>query len=324
MKKLIPSLLFVLMTSLFTHAQETSEMDEAGLHQTRMSLKHSFDTLYKRNKDPEASENQNLKILDSSFSVPVYQTENFSTSIFGKLQEFHFASLPPNTLTTANDFYDQQYGIKLSYKEDQDKTWHLNTAYGSASDKTFESGDVSTFSMTLVRKETLTPTSSLALFLNYSNNRPILNKTPLPGFAYAFSNEERTQGWLLGFPFCLYWARPADRVSTSVFFLLPSAFRANIGYMFSPPFQVNLKLQYGQEVFIPTNRPDKEVRLFYETKKFALGLKTILGIQKFFELELAKVIDRSMFQGKSSFNLTSDRLSLADEWQLTGAFQFAL
>lgn len=317
---LFPVVLFLYSISF---AQEMFDNDEAGLHKARLSLKHSFDTFYQENKNPQASEDQSLKTLDAFLSVPVYQTDNFSTSIFAKSQEFHFANIPVNPLTTSTDFYDQQFGFKMSYKEDQDHSWHVSTAYGSASDKTFESGDVSTLSMTLVRKKIVSPMSSWNFFLNYSNNRHFLNNIPLPGLAYSFASNDRRQGWVLGFPFCLYWARPTEKVSTSLFILFPSSLRASVGYMFSPPWQANFKIQYGQDVFIPANRPDKDVRFFYETKKASVGLKTFINKDNVFELDFGRSFNRSMFNGKSSINLTSDRVDLADEWQLTASLQAA-
>lgn len=305
-------------------AQDMPENDEAGLHKTRFSFKHSFDTLYSRNKDPEKSEDQSLKTYDAYLSVPIYQNDKMSASIFGKTQELHFASLPANTLTTSDDFYDLQYGLRMSYKENDEKAWHLNSAYGSASNKPFESGDVSTLSVTLMRKQTLDLNNSWTFFLNYSNNRTFLNGIPLPGAAYNHVGDDLKHGWVLGFPFSLYWARPVEKVSTSFFILFPSTLRAQIGYMFQPRWQSNLKLQTGQDVFILANRQEKDVRFFYETKKLAVGLKRFLTLQNFFELELAKNFGRSIFNGKSSLNLTSDRVDLADEWQLTASLQTAL
>lgn len=309
--------------SSLSWSQEMLESEVPGSHKARLALKYGVDVFYKANENPEASENQSLKNLDAFLSVPVYQNEKFSASVFGKSQEFHFKDLPTNPITTSDDFYDQQYGARFSYLEDQEHTWNLSAAYGSASDKTFESGDVSTLSVTLMRKHTLSPTSSWTFFLNYSNNRPILNNIPLPGFAYAFAADDHSQGWVLGLPFCLYWARPTEKISTSIFVLFPSAVRASLGVMLRPPLQANFKFQYGQDVFIPANRPDKDVRFFYETKKISAGLKAFLDRQNAIELDFGRAFGRSMFNGKSSINLTSTRVDLEDEWQLTASLQTA-
>lgn len=316
-------LLLLLMLSNAAFSQDMSESDDPGLHKTRMAFKQGFDTLYKQNNTPEKSEDQSAKTYDLFLSVPIYQNEKFSTSVFAKTQELHLASLPINTVVSANDFYDQQIGFKMSYLEDADDTWHLNSSYGSASDKPFENADVSALTLTLIRKHTINPTSSWSLFFNYSNNRSFLNHVPLPGVAYAFTNENRTQGWILGFPFSLWWARPAEKISTSIFFLLPATVRMSLGYMLRPPFQANLKFQFGQEMYSLAQRREKNIRFYYETKKIAAGVKTHLGPQTFFEIELGKVFSRSIYDGKSPLNLTSDRVPLEDEWQLMASAQVA-
>lgn len=316
-------LLVLLMLSNTAFSQELSENDDPGLHKSRFAFKQGFDTLYKRNDNPEKSEDQAAKTYDLFLSIPLYQNEKFSTSVFAKTQEVHLNSLPANSIVSGNDFYDQQFGFKFSYLEDADNTWHLNSSYGSASDKPFESSDVSALSVTLIRKHTVDPTSSWTLFFNYSNNRSFLNHVPLPGFAYAFTNDNRTQGWVLGFPFSLWWARPAEKVSTTVFFLLPATVKFTLGYMLKPPYQANLKLQLGQEMYNLVNRREKDIRFFYETKKLSVGLKTLLGPQTFFEVDLGKIFSRSIYDGRSPLNLTSDRVLLEDEWQLMVSAQAA-
>ncbi len=299
------------------------ENDDPGLHKTRFSFRHGFDTLYQRNDNPDKSEDQSSKTYDLYLSIPIYQKEKFSTSIFAKTQELHISSLPTNPIVSGNDFYDQQYGFKMSYLEDSDNTWHMNTSYSSASDKPFINTDVSALAITLIRKHTIDPVSSWSLFLNYSNNRSFLNHVPLPGIAYSFTNTTRTQGWVLGFPFSLWWARPTEKISTSIFVLLPATAKFTIGYMFKPPFQMNLKLQLGQETYSLVDRRENEIRFYYETKKISAGLKTLMGTQTFLEVELGKIFSRSIYDGKSPINLTSDRVQLEDEWQMLATIQAA-
>jgi hypothetical protein len=316
-------LLLLLLLSKAAFSQEMSEYDDPGLHKSRFAFKHGFDTFYKRNDNPERSEDQAAKTYDLFLSLPIYQNEKFSTSVFAKTQELHLASLPANSIFTGNDFYDQQYGLKMSYLEDADDTWHLNTSYGSASDKPFANNEVSALNLTLVHKHTIDPTNSWTWFLNYSNNRSFLNHIPLPGFAYSFTNNYRTQGWVLGFPFSLWWARTGEKVSTTVFFLLPATIKLTLGYMFRPPFQANLKLQLGQDMYSLVDRREKDIRFYYENKKISASLKTLLAPQTFFEIELGKVFSRAIYDGRSPLNLTSDRLQLEDEWQLMVSGQAA-
>lgn len=299
-------------------AQLAPDFGSPGKHKGRIAFKLAGDAF--RESDESYVSEQN----EVFFYLPLYQNENSTYAATAKSYNLSFNNLVSSSdFVPVNDLHSVQYGFAWA-KEDADKnTWGLSGNYGSASDKPFDSADVSAFDLTLTRKISKTPTSSWIYFLNYSNNRSFLNNIPLPGFAYTFIEEDKTSGGVIGLPFVTYWLRPTEKLSMSVFYLIPARLNLQVGYMISRPFQLNAKLEHGQQTFFRAGRADKKEQIYYETSKAALSVKTFLGKDTFFDLEYARIFNRSLYDGTSVFDETSERLRMPNEWQVTLSGQVA-
>ncbi len=299
-------------------AQLGPDFGAPGKHKGRISFKLAGDAFHESDESYVSDQNEVF------FYLPLYQNENSTYAATAKSYNLSFNNLVSSSdFVPVNDLHSVQYGFAWA-KEDSDKnTWGLSGNYGSASDKPFDSADVSAFDLTLTRKISKTPTSSWIYFLNYSNNRTILNNIPLPGFAYTFVEEDKTSGGVIGLPFVTYWLRPTEKLSMSVFYLIPAKLNLQAGYMISGPFQLNVKLEHGQQTFFRAGRADKKEQIYYETSKAALSVKTFLGKDTFFDLEYARIFNRSLYNGTSAFEETSERLRMPNEWQVTASAQVA-
>lgn len=301
-----------------TFAQLAPDFGAPGKHKGRISFKLAGDAFHESDESYVSDQNEVF------FYLPVYQNENSTYAATAKSYNLSFSNLVSSSdFVPVNDLHSVQYGFAWA-KEDTDKnTWGLAGNYGSASDKPFDSADVSSFDLTLTRKISKTATSSWIYFLNYSNNRTFLNNIPLPGFAYTFMEEDKTSGGVIGLPFVSYWWRPTDRVFASVLYLIPARLNLQAGYMLWGPFQANAKLEHGQQTFFRSGRAEKKEQIYYETSRAALSLKTFLGKDTFFDLEYARIFNRSLYDGTSAFEATSDRLRMPNEWQVTLSGQVA-
>ncbi|MBX3018159.1 MAG: hypothetical protein KF767_09745 [Bdellovibrionaceae bacterium] len=271
------------------------------------------------------TEDPALRIDEGFLYVPFYQTEGLTLALGGKSRRLDFKDVPTGQAFPApSSLEDREFSLHASYRQDENAVWGLNTNYGSASDRPFDGGDVSVFGVTLSHRSKTSETTQWIWFLNYSNNRVILNNVPLPGFAATFHNEEKTRGGMWGFPFVMLWARPTPKTFASAFLLFPAAARVQAGYLFWGPLQVNAKLEYGQQVYMIANRPRREDRLFVEGARGLLTLKAYLGAQTFFEVEAGRAFGRSLFQGRSSFERDSGNLDLPDENVIAASLQLSL
>lgn len=316
----------VLSFSLNSTAQDFSAdfMSSPGKYKNKINLKQSYDFLFQSNGDSEESKKNASKQFDGSLSIPVYQLDKTTLALTAKAQALNFNDVTNTTnVKTVYNLYDYQYGITWATEEENKNTWSAQLSYGSASDKPFDSSDVSTFGATLTRKSVIDENSSWLFLLNYSNNRSFLNGIPLPGVAYSFTNAEKTNGGVLGIPFISYWYRPDQKIFASVFYLFPITLKAQAGYLFFGFVQGNLKFESSQQAYLLTNRANLDQRFFYDTKKIATSAKMFFGPFRNFEIELARVFDRTIYEGKSSFSIESDHLSLPAEWQISLSTQLA-
>lgn len=262
---------------------------------------------------------------DAQLFIPVYQNSNNTYALTGKAHHLKVdGSVNTSNFKAVDNLYSYQYGFGWSYEVADKSTWSISATYGSTSDRPFEGSNVSALEGTLIRKTMLSENESLSFFMNYSNNRTVLNNIPLPGLAYTFSNDAKTEGGSIGIPFVSYWLRPTEKTFLSAFMLFPAFVQAQAGYMVWGPLQANLKYEYGQQSYLRSDRSEKKEQIFHEASKAIAGLKGFLGPGTFLELELAHVFSRSLYDGKSVFEITSDRMVLPNEWQFSAALQVSL
>lgn len=310
------SVMFVMSFQTVAFAQLAADFGAPGKHKGRISFKLAGDAFHESDESYVSDQNEVF------FYLPFYQNENSTYAATAKSYNLSFGNLVSSSdFVPVNDLHSVQYGFVWAHEGEDKNTWGVSGNYGSASDKPFDSADVSSFDLTLTRKISKTATSSWIYFLNYSNNRTILNNIPLPGFAYTFMEEDKTSGGVIGLPFVSYWWRPTQRVFISALYFVPAKLNLQAGYMLWGPFQLNARLEHGQQTFFRAGRSDKKEQIYYETSKAAVSIKTFLGKDTFFDLEYARIFNRSLYDGTSAFKATSERLRMPNEWQVAASGQ---
>lgn len=297
------------------------EQGQPGKQNYVFALKSAEDLSH---SDDAKSRGQSTKLIEGSAFLPVIQTED---STYGLTARAHKLALR-GIKSTANiivpeNLYEAQYGVRWAYQDADANAWGAGASVGTASDKPFEGSDVTIVNALVTRKIKADENSSWIYLLAYSNNRSFLNNIPLPGFAYLFMEPNKSSGGAVGVPFFSYWWRPTPKFSASTFYIFPSVVRAQAGYMLWGPLQGNLKFEQAQQTYLRSGRADRNERLFLDSKKAAVSLKSFFGRQTHVELELAKVFDRSLFNGKDVFKLSSDRFELPDDLQVSLAAQLS-
>lgn len=317
MLKVFPAL--ILFFSLQALSQEfmSDFFAPPGKKKTTLFGKYS-NALIQSESDDRYEEN------DYKASVPVYQDENTAYMLVGSYSELRLSKHNQNGNTAVPEkLSDQKYGFSWVFQDEERNSWSGNLTYGSASDQAFAGSDVSTFSGTLSRKVNKSRTSSYIYFLNFSNNRGFLDNVPLPGFAYLFFEPDFSSGGAIGLPFFFYFWKPTPKISTNVFFLVPSLFKSTIGYSFTEKNEAQLKLEYAQQVFMQHERAERRQRMFYDTFKVVTGIKHSIDRTSFLEGSIARVVNRRFFYGRNVFDVSGDAVELPEEWQFSVAAQYA-
>lgn len=225
-----------------------------------------------------------------SLNGPVYKTdtEAFGVSVAGS----QFSVKPSQA--NFSELYDIQFGVSYTKALDEKRMWSMALRYGSASDKPFATNDVTTLGATAFYSYPSDETSRWLLLVDYSNNRPILNGIPLPGFAYFYTPSKNFRG-VFGAPFVSINWNFAEEWSLDAFTLVPWVFKASVGYKVTPFAKIYTGFDFSQVTYYLKDRTNEKDRLFYDEKKIFIGAKSPLSKSIFADLELGHAFDRAFF-----------------------------
>lgn len=239
--------------------------------------------------------------FQNSQSQMTYQALSFATPLWKTEKEIVSVSFSGNQLSVRptqsaiSELYDLRLGLGYTKMLENDRMWSVSARYGSASDRPFKDGSVSTLGATALYSY---PSSSAdgrwLLLLDYSNNRPILNNIPLPGFAYFHTPSERFRG-IYGAPFANINWRFVDHWSLEFFTLFPWIIQGSVNYHINDYAKIYTGLDFSQMTYYIFGRTNKKDRLFYDEKKLFLGVKSPLNKITFLELEAGYAFDRRFF-----------------------------
>ena len=302
---------FLFSNLVYAQSSDMIDREIPGQHKYKINLKQMVG-IEKTSRGTQGATSQ----FDAYVYLPVYQKEETTYAVSAKSQHLHFGNLPvKNNFVPITDLYSQQVSLSTAFIDAEKNTWKLSGGYGSASDKPFENSQSSVFDMNLSKKVQVDQLHSWTYFLNFSNNRGFLNNIPLPGFMYSTMNETMTQGAMFGIPFLTYWIRPTEKLTFTVFYLVPLTASVQASYNFTRFMQAGLKLSTGQQSFMRSDRQNKKDRIIYTSDRASASFKTNLSQSLVVELELVKAFNRSLFDGKDVTSLSSDRYELPEEDQ---------
>ena len=257
------------------------------------------------------NERANVSQQGLAFSTPIYLTEDSSIAFAGRGDQL---KVNPEQ-GGFSELYDIEFGLTYTKLLGEKKLWAVTGSYGSASDKPFYTPDVSTVGFTFMYMEPKDEKSSWLYLVNYSNNRPILNNIPLPGFAYFYTPSKEFRA-VLGVPFASVYWQFVDRWSLNFFTLFPWVIKTSINYSIAGPVQAYFGLDFSQETYYVYGRENKEDRLFYDEKKFFVGFKSPVSQYVMADLEMGHAFDRSFFVAENYEREPSNPLEIGNAFYL--------
>lgn len=224
------------------------------------------------------------------FSTPIYRTDLDSVNL--KLRAEQLSIKPPQG--RYSELYDLNFSIGYTKVIDENRLWSVSARYGSASDKPFADASVSTLGMTAFYSFPSDEKNRWLLLLDYSNNRPILNNLPLPGFAYFYQPLKEFKA-VFGAPFASLNWQYSEKWALEIFTLVPWIFKSSISYKLNEYARVYTGLDFSQVTYYLHDRTNTKDRLFYDQKKLFVGIKSPLAPTILAEFELGHSFDRSLF-----------------------------
>ncbi|XGC82238.1 hypothetical protein ACES2L_07045 [Bdellovibrio bacteriovorus] len=287
--KYIP--LFLFAYTLNSEAFElTAGLTPPAQQKTFLGLSGTF---YEASDFP--TETAQTKIESADISTPVYKTDSESYTVTANYSQF---SINPKQSSFAH-LYDVKIGAGYTRVVDEQRMWSVFARYGSASDRPFEANDVSTLGVTgFYSVPSDDPAGKWLLLVDYSNNRPILNNLPLPGFAYFYTPSKEFRA-VLGIPFASVNWTYSEKYTLEVFTLVPWIVKVSTSYAVTPFAKLYTGFNFSQSTYYLYGREDKQERLFYDDKKVFVGAKSPISKTIFADLELGYAFDRAFFEAEN-------------------------
>lgn len=228
------------------------------------------------------------------FSTPVYKTEERSLGVALSGSELSIRPAQNNF----SGLYDLKVGLNYTQALPNDRLWSVSTRYGSASDKPFADSSVSTLGVTGLYSFSNNETSRWLLLVDYSNNRPILNNLPLPGFAYFYNPSKEFRG-VFGAPFASINWTFTENWYLDLLTIVPWVFKGSFGYKLNEYARAYAGVDFSQMTFYIHGRQNSKERLFYDEKRLFVGVKSPLSKSIFADLEVGHAFDRAIFAAEN-------------------------
>lgn len=251
---------------------------------------------------------------------PVHTSETDSVALFLTGAAVHVGDSPvlDSGKPVPSDLYRVELGSQYFRKLPENRNWGVRGSVGSAGDKPFARFDEVTFTVNANYGFPGSENGYWKLNLFISNNSPIGNYIPIPGFGYLYKTESFTG--LFGFPvLSLQWT-PLFPWSFSLGILGPNI-QAEAAYGSIDRLQLFSGFYWTRQNYIPSVREHNKDRLTLEEKKAAVGLRTLLGGALLAELQLGQAFDRGVYVGNGPLNKNGGSASIPSDWYVSTALK---
>lgn len=191
---------------------------------------------------------------------------------------------------------------------------------GSASDRPFHSKDEMAYSLNGFYTANTTGDRLWIWTVFLSNNNPVANFVPIPGFIYLYKEEGFTG--MFGLPFLSIQWTPKEPWVFSVSSFLTNL-NTEVAYGFRDQLQVFTGFAISQQSFLREGREDSTDRLFFNEKRIFTGVKSPYTKEVSLEFQTGLSFDRSLKEGRR-FNDTHLEADLGRSWFVSLGMNLAI
>ena len=252
---------------------------------------------------------------------PVYHDAKNTVSLSAGGTSLHFGA--PETLSDSGiqvpvDLWKIELGGAYSHKMEDEKIWGARLSLGSASDHPFANFDVTTIGASAYYSWTTSEHSRWMLTLLFSNNNPIMNYAPIPGFIYIY--QTKTFVGMFGFPFSSVVWTPTEKWMYTLSVFGPTI-NSEIAYGHPKGTQVFTGFSWLQQSYLRENRPDPKDRLYFSEKHIPLGTRFPITKDVKSELAIGYSFSRSVYEGTSFHSKDDGIATLGNSWYASWNFR---
>lgn len=255
-----------------------------------------------------------------NISTPVYKDEDETIAVSLAGSNLHLG----NTLILDSgrkiptELYRIETGAQYFCQLPEKRNWGLRASVGYAGDKPFANADDSAYSFSANYGFPGSDKGYWMLTVFLSNNSPIGNYVPIPGFIYLYKTETFTG--MFGFPILSMQWTPIFPWSFS-FALFGPTLQSEIGYGSIDRLQVFSALAWTRQSYILNERDDAKDRLTLEEKKVTVGLRTSVSKGMQAEIQTGQVFDRALYIGNRLFRKDGGTVSIPSDRYLALGFK---
>lgn len=285
--------IFIVLLSLLCHRSVLAQDMMSGLVPPKFQ-KVTFGyvgVFHQEAQFPTGDAATSFQAFDLSGPVIRDESESWTASLAGN----QLAITP--TQGELSRLYDLKVGMGYTKALDDKRLWSASLRFGSASDRLFANPSVNTLGATWFYSYPKDETGRWLFLVDYSNNRPILNNIPLPGFAY-FYTPSKTFKMVIGAPFASLNWEFHDRWGLEGFTLVPWVLKGNVFYKINDYAKIYSGIDFSQITYFLADRTNDKERLFFDEKKMFIGAKMPFSRSVLADLEFGHAFDRAFFQSE--------------------------
>lgn len=252
---------------------------------------------------------QRLSIL-----TPLYRDEKNRFTAMANAANLHLDRGPILRKTgtkVPTEFYRTEVGGHYSHELSDARHLALRGSLGYASDKPFQDKQDLIFNLNGSYSFPGNEYSFWALTLFVSNNSPIANYIPIPGFLYFYKKNNLTG--VFGLPMASLQWKPVQPWAFS-FFLFGPTINLEAAYSLENRMQLFVASNWSQQSFFRSSRTRQDDRIIFEEKRGVLGLKSPLGRTLHGEAQIGYAFDRSIYEGDGFLNRDRGSAPIDDSW----------
>lgn len=263
-----------------------------------------------------------LKIEEqkATFSIPLQEGFDSGWSFLGRGQRTVLGerlTFPDSGTRIPREFGSADFGFGWG-SENPLRKIGVNATYGNAGTQLFSGKSSPVLNATIFYEQRRIDHSWL-YFLNYANNRTILNNIPIPGIGYALNGKTHTA--VFGLPFMFVSWRP-DPISLAGA-ISPFGGSVDLGYRFWGPLQIFGNCSWSPKAYQNLVEGSDD-RLIFDKKEAGGGLRVLLGAKANFSVAYVSSFDRKFMLGKSLTDRDAETLKIKDAegFQIKGRVSF--
>ena len=245
--------------------------------------------------------------------LPAYHDtkDTVAVSLLGDVVNFNDPPVLDSGTQVPQDLYKMEIGVSYFHQLEDKKIWGLRTSIGYDGDKPFQAAGDLTYSLSANYGFPGSGRGYWLLYVFFSNNSPLGDYIPIPGFSYVYKSETFVGSF--GLPILALQWKPYPLWYYSLMVLGP-IIQTELGYGNLDNAQVFVGFYWTRLQYILSDRVNPTDRLTLEEKKVCIGLRAPVYRTFTAEIQAGQAFDRYFYIGDHLFDTNGGEALIKPDW----------